>query len=268
MIDLFERWAKTSWSEQLASAHVPTEIASVDLSKLALSLRGLRTRNDYSNFERLKVTGAISEGWLDLNKRTPFFQASFEAVVSQFPDTWNPAFYLVHYAARCKADESCAPPYDLGRAIRNLPSFIREDSLKNVCTDIGLNVSQPSLQSNFSDHADLYIEIHGVTFTVWSFINTKKSRKAVLQKLLKRGNDLKGVHVLAPIDMDTDVKDVFNWKILDSSYASELMKSLDLDQVIDFERTLSLMRLGLPSDPGFVLLDSSHVNRVRHQSKP
>jgi hypothetical protein len=260
---LFEKWAGETWERQLSNARVPTEIAEVDLTKLTNHLAKLRAISDYSEFRNRRVTGSIAQGWKDLNRHSPYFQDSYNYVVSRFPDSWTPADYLVHFAASCKAGQEYMAPYDLGRAVRNLPSFVREESLLQACRNAGLQTSVPTANENFLDHADLYIETDEGTFTIWSFINTTKARKSVIYKLFNRGHDLTGVHVLAPIDMEQDAIDIHNWKIVDTQYAARLAAELRLEHALNIDRTLALARLGFGPADQFTVLDSSHVNSIR-----
>ena len=264
IIEQFNLWAQSNWATQLAESRVPSQVSEIDLNKLSTTLSTLRRGKDYATFSQQRVTGSVSQGWLDLNRHSPFFQESYDAVTISYPGSWTPADYLVHFAAKCKSSSDFTPPYDLGRALRNLPSFVREDSLLHTCQELGANVRRPPLEANFLDHADMYLEIKGTTYIIWSFIDTPKARRSVVHKLFNRGNDLKGFHVLAPINLHSDVQNILGWKIPSSSYASRLIDASDKHQSLDLHRTSTLARLGLHEDSGFVVLQSEIVNQVRN----
>mgnify|MGYP003345525336 CR=1 FL=1 len=50
-----------------------------------------------------------------------------------------------------------------------------------------MSVSVPSPTENFLDHADLYVQVGGIQFTLWSYIDTTKARESVVDKLFNRG---------------------------------------------------------------------------------
>ena len=257
------QWTKMTWSEMLARARVPYQIASININRLHITLSGLRRNNDYEVFSSMKVTGRVSQGWLDLDRTSPVFQSSYDNVRALFPSNWTPGDYLVDFAARCKSS-IYRPPYDLGRAIRNLPSFVRETSLLEQCISSGLSVSVPTMAENVSKHADLYLTVSGHKFAVWSFINTEKSWRAVTSKLQSRGDDLEGTHLLAPVDLRHDVEDCDGWLLINDDYAHRLAKSAFNLEPLDSKRTSSLLRLEIDlSHRQFVILDGPTVNQIR-----
>lgn len=256
-------WTTMTWGAMLEMARTPDKIASIDKSRLHVALSKLRRLNDYEKVKSTAVTGRITQGWTDLDLPSPIFQDSYNRVRETYPGDWTPGDYLIDFAARCKASHR-RPPYDLGRAIRNLPSFIRETSLLEQCAARGIVASTPSLAENVSGHADLHLTVAGRCIAVWSFLDTQKAWRAVAAKLRSRGSALSGLHMLAPVDMETDVDDVSGWLLTKPEYAAQLSTNAGTLEPLDRERTLALLRLerDLVSQR-FLMLDGPTVNLFR-----
>lgn len=257
------RWATMTWGAMLEAARTPEEVALIDKKRLHTALSGLRRVDDYELVKSSAVTGRITQGWTDLDLPSPIFQDSYNRVRETFPEDWTPGDYLIDFAARCKASYR-RPPYDLGRAIRNLPSFIRETSLLEHCAASGIIASTPSLAENVSGHADLHLTVAGRSIAVWSFLDTNKAWQAVAAKLSSRGSRLTGLHMLAPVDMKTDVEDVNGWLLTKPEYAADLATSAGTLAPLDQERTLALLRLEKDLvSRRFLMLDGPTVNTFR-----
>lgn len=96
-----------------------------------------------------------------------------------------------------------------GRALRALPSFIREYQLANA-----LHRKFPSAtfcQDEYTDkyfHCDVKMEMNEQTYFFWSFIASEKSVRNFVQKFSdsRFGHVNDGIHVLCPFDRRDNVK--------------------------------------------------------------
>jgi hypothetical protein len=158
------------------------------------------------------------------------------------------------FPTQCEAASDINAPFDLVRALSNLSSFVREDSLLFTCQELGAAVSRPPLGANLLSHADLYLKIRGTTYNIWSPIYTPKARQSVVHKIFSQGNHLQELDVLAPINLVTNVQIILGRKIPAFTYASRMIDASDTYRSLDLRSTLILVRLGLREDAGFVVL--------------
>ena len=214
---------------------------SVDEARFIGYLANLRRNGDYSIINTSKVTGTITQGWKDLNTTGPLFQDSLWNVICRNPNSWTPVEYLFDYAMTCKASNEPNRNYDLGRAIRNLPSFMREYFLHTKLVEIGIDASIPDPSENAQKHADIFVNYEGRELAIWSFLDTPKSLKMLERKILYRMKSFPEWNIFAPFLVDRDTESILEWHIPSNKYAelltSEITKPRSLN-VIELDHWL------------------------------
>ena len=206
-ISQFNDWNEVTWNEMVVTSHLGKTLSPASIEKFHDILKHCRANpNDYDSVIRHSlVSGNISEGW-DQNRfenvKCPSFQKSLDHVMTTYDD-WNPADYAIHYLVACsKGKLSPVNLFPLGRALRNIPSFLREYILHNKLTALGYDSTIPSVAMNMQSHVDLIINYDDKVFCIWSYNNTSRARSRLPTKSKKRGRIHDGLNILAPIYID------------------------------------------------------------------
>ena len=85
------KWSGETWSFQWESSRTLTKLSgSINVSRLIEYISSLRIHRDYLELKSRMVTGAVSEGWRDLNVSGPLFQEAPWAVMHTYPTNWTP----------------------------------------------------------------------------------------------------------------------------------------------------------------------------------
>jgi hypothetical protein len=227
----FDTWVNKSFMYQIVNARNNKKLSS-DLKKKYYSiLSKLRIENDFDIIKGSPVDGNITRGWVDQNISGPLFQKSLEKVMKV--KRWTPAEYLVEYFLDCCEEYSEFESCDLGRALRNLPSFLREYFLASMLNELGVNTEVPTANMNASCHADLKIRHKGETIYGWSYINSPKSITYLRKKLHTRGK-IMDKNILLPLHLSGDTENIHNWLMPSKEYAREIVDSLD-DEPVPFK---------------------------------
>jgi hypothetical protein len=210
-----------TWRECLLRARNHRSYSEVQKSDLGTALSMLRKKGDYRAFCGLRVTGAISQGWVEMNLRGPLFQGSFARVAREYPADWTPAEYLFDYFGACLQENIAVSDMDLGRALRNLPSFVRECHLVGaLCERNGVRL--PNAVENARWHTDLTLYTQGREIAVWSYLDSPHSRSMLVAKIRDRGGISPGLNLLAPVRLGRDTLDRLGWNISDDRYVRAL----------------------------------------------
>jgi len=222
-----EAWStrsfRTSWHE---SRNRPKLVAVIDEHRLSNYLRSLRKRDDFDAFLAAPVTGAISEGWKDLNIRSLLFQETLLDVASRWPGTWTPAEYLLQYAIDCKLKLPGKPKYDLGRSLRNLPSLLREYLLHDALLRHDVPCSLPTVEENAVGHADLWIHLHAEQIALWSFQATPRGFEMLQRKIKLRARSFESRNLFAPFHIQLDGESVCDWSMPSDDYVTRLVRAI------------------------------------------
>jgi hypothetical protein len=219
--DQISQWTGQTWNQALASARNSQPINARTV--LETLLQRLRNRDDYAVFSRAPVTGAISQGWKDLNAQGPLFQSSLVKVATSYPGDWTPAEYLWDYYLTCSSGNIRSESMDLGRALRNLPSFLREYMLAAALRDAGVDVRVPEAEENAAYHVDITLTLGGRDITVWNYLNTDKGCSFVARKIQSRGSIKSGLNLLAPIRMGVETTNYHGWYVPSQDYIRRLI---------------------------------------------
>ena len=262
-IDQLEKWSSSTWSFQWANSRFLGQLESaVDVVKLENYVSSLRIRGDYSNFANRNVTGQISEGWKDLNVSGPLFQEALWLVMQTWPTNWTPVEYLMAYAFNCKKNAPGQSNYDLGRAIRNLPSFLREYFIHSALRERGLNAVVPSPEENAQGHADLYISTSNGQVGLWSFQSTNKGFGMLKRKIQFRAENFSRINFLCPFDGATDSADYWDWYLPSDSYIDSIKESLEHDALVNVDGLRSWIDGG-HRDGSFLLISGEEMQKFR-----
>lgn len=191
-------------------------------------LKDLRTKSDIGKLIKQKITGRIVMGWDDLDLKCPLIQDVLEETMKM--KNWTPLEYLINFyiASHDMYPESIH--YDLGRALRNLPSYLREYYIATQLESKGLKCTVPSADLNASHHVDIIIH-EAEDIYVWSYLNTPKSIDYLRKKLEYRGKIHKGLNLLLPIKLNSETVSYFDWLMPTDEYADEIMNALDFGEM-------------------------------------
>ena len=226
-------WSNFTWKQMLSSAKNKNKLEAEDIKKIWNSFIILRKYDDFDQFQNLKVTGNISTGWTDQNIGGPLFQESLNKVMTSW-ENWTPAEYIIQYYLDCKILYPQIHVYELGRALRNLPSFLREYFLHNSLCSEGINSTIPSPENNATSHIDLEISHIGNTYTVWHYLDTDKGIFNLKKKLSVRGKIHQGKNLLIPLNLDRDSENYLGWKLPKNTYVKNIIKFIQSDQIITY----------------------------------
>ena len=174
-----------------------------------------------------------------MNVGGPLFQASLVKVASAYPGDWTPAEYALDYYMACVSEGKPANGMDVGRCLRNLPSFLREYLLADAIGDAGYEVELPAPEVNALAHIDLLLKVDGREVTVWSYLNTDKAIGMLKRKISSRGNIRPGFNLLAPISRKGETESYLKWYVPTNGYVEALVaaaRSHPLEAVEDMRR--------------------------------
>jgi len=183
------------------------------------------------------MSGALAQGWRDLNRDNIFFQDCLAAVHRVYSEKWTPADYLLQCYISAKEKGVAPEEMDLGRALRNLPSFMREYLIAGKLSKCdGINVEIPSETMNAEYHVDLILKVEGKTIYVWSYLSSEHAIRRLTNNKLSgdRGKILHGYNLLAPFDKSKDAVNFNSWWMPSSNYIQSLISSLN-ERAVTFE---------------------------------
>lgn len=233
------KWSGETWSYQWDSSRTLAKLSgSVDVSKLDKYVSSLRVRDDYQELKHHMITGTVSEGWRDLNVSGPLFQEALWSVMQTYPSNWTPVEYLMEYAMNCKLKFPRQQNYDLGRALRNLPSFLREYFIHTLLIDRGIVATVPSPLSNAKEHADLYLTIENKPISFWSFQSTHKGFAMLYRKVKFRATSFADINFICPFRTAVDAVNVYDWFVPSERYIDSIVqftKKFKLSSAKEFE---------------------------------
>jgi hypothetical protein len=217
------QWSEQTWQEMLKSARNKDLLNTRQKHLFVGSCKALRIQGDYEAFKNKPVRGTISQGWKDLNKPGPLFQKSLEKVAEVYPEDWTPAEYSLDYFATCLTEGIRPQDIDLGRSLRNLPSFLREYLLLDAIREAGARVGLPSADDNAQTHVDLTLSLENRDVTIWSYMNTDKAIKMLRTKIKLRGIIKSGFNLFAPIQTRSETTNYYDWHVPSADYVERLL---------------------------------------------
>lgn len=191
-----------------------------------------------------QMSGDLSQGWRDLNRGTIFFQDCLAAVHRAYPGNWTPADYLLECYISAKEKGVALEDMDLGRALRNLPSFMREYLIAGkLSTRDGIVVELPSEVMNAEYHVDLTLKIDGQSIHIWSYLSSENAIRRLTNNKLSggRGKILQGFNLLAPFNNSKDAMNFKSWWTPSSTYIDSLIAALD-KQAVTFDAVQELLK--------------------------
>ena len=217
-----EMWRGTTWRECFRNARNRERFSDEQKRGLWRTLAGLRRERDFEAVCDGPVTGAISQGWTELDEEGPLFQACLERVAQEFPGDWTPAEYLLDYYGACLEWPLALCDMDLGRALRSLPSFLREIHLAGMLRARGREVRIPAARENAELHVDFVLRLGRRDIAVWNYLDTPRSRAMLARKIRSRGEIAEGLNLLAPIRTDRDTAALHGWELSGAGYVAAL----------------------------------------------
>lgn len=251
--DMLQFWSTLTLREALTKSPLNESVnwqvppnGKEEKTKFIQHLSKLRKLSTDLNSEILdkRVTGDLSQGWRDLNRDNIFFQDCLASVHRVYPEKWTPADYLLQCYISAKKEGVALEDMDLGRALRNLPSFMREYLIAGKLSDRdGIGVKIPSETMNAKAHVDLILRTEGKTIYVWSYLSSKKAIYRLTNNKLSgsRGKILPGLNLLAPFEKSKDAVNFKSWWIPSSNYIDSLIASLE-KQAMPYEAVQEWLR--------------------------
>lgn len=272
-IPYFETWKTFSFQQMLEKAR---NRRSINLDHITSILSMSRINGDYDAFCLEPFTGNCSQGWIDFDSQVvPKFQDAYAWMAKIYRDPSNPPTpmeCLIQFYRSClKKNEDfmktenflkknlpipiqTPADFDLGRALRNWPSFKREDILIDSMRANGLNIETPSTGSNVHKHADIYFHHPRGKIIIWSYLSTSKGIENLVKKLLERGCLERGLNLLAPIDNQTDTEDYCGWWIPSKEYLDRLLQACE-NTPIDFNKLKENLKFSTKCLKDFILFN-------------
>ena len=116
-----------------------------------------------------------------------------------------------------------------GRALRALPSYMREHDLKE---QLEKRLPHAKFKQNQALdtilHADLKMEYKGNDYYFWSFVNTERSIANFEHKFLgnRAGHVPDGIHIICPFDLER-CETINGWKLYDNFTISSIARMTD-----------------------------------------
>lgn len=237
--EMLQRWSTLTLREALSKSPLNKIVGwqlppdgKEEKTKFIQHLSNLRKLPSNLNSDILdkKISGELSQGWRDLNRDNIFFQDCLAAVHRVYPEKWTPADYLLQCYISAKKKAVALENMDLGRALRNLPSFMREYLIAGRLSERdGIEVELPSESMNAESHVDLILRTEGKTIFVWSYLSSEKAIYRLTNNKLSgsRGKILPGLNLLAPFDNSKDAVNFKSWWIPSSNYIESVTSSLN-----------------------------------------
>jgi hypothetical protein len=151
-----------------------------------------------------------------------------------------------------------------GRALRALPSYIREYQLRNALQEMfkkGNFVRDETMDKKY--HCDVMMQLDGKTYYIWSFIFSKNSIAQFVDKFLdnRYGHVPSGHHILCPFDRKKECGASYKgWSFYSKQYLEEVRiamfqrthvdySSLDQKQLVKpsfYRRPVVVHKISLP----------------------
>ena len=126
-----------------------------------------------------------------------------------------------------------------GRALRALPSYIREQQLRNSLQDAFPKASfehGETLDKKF--HCDIKMTLHETPYYFWSFLSSPRSIYQFVDKFRanRQGQILDGHHVLCPFDKSEFSDSAYKgWCFYSSQYVNEVKNAMFNKTPIDYD---------------------------------
>ena len=125
-----------------------------------------------------------------------------------------------------------------GRALRAMPSYIREHDMKDQIEQRfkGASFRQDELVDT-TLHADLVMTHNGEQYYFWSFVGTGKSLENFQDKLMgnRHGIVPDGTHVICPFNLNF-CDQVCGWKLYDAQEIHSIVSMIQKGTAIDYDQ--------------------------------
>lgn len=145
---------------------------------------------------------------------------------------------------------------DLGRSLRNLPSFLREYLLVDALKEAGYEAHIPSVEDNAKTHVDLILRLDSRELTIWSYLKTRNAVQMLKTKIRQRGIIRQGLNLLAPIDNKSETISYLDWYIPSEGYVKRLIIAASGEPAFD-----SMELNGMPEESFMKLTLFEHRDR-------
>ena len=125
-----------------------------------------------------------------------------------------------------------------GRALRALPSYIREYQLKNALQSVfpdGIFTQDEELDLKY--HCDIKMELNGQEYFFWSFISSPRSIYQFIDKFRSNryGQVIDGTHVLCPFDrIEERGASYKGWCFYSKEYIEEIKRAIFQKNHLDY----------------------------------
>lgn len=257
MCNTLEAWSKETFGQAFNKLNFTA--ASKDYASLALLKHVIETQKLWNK----KMMGNCSQGLIKTDEEN--LNIWFSLIVNPLEDAdqfWTPLDYLhsvckhmlndktgyekMAASDRFNCDFNTLCVMICGRALRNLPSFIREYQQRNaIVLRFPDGTFEKDVKLDMQGHCDLQMFYKGVEYRFWSYQSTKRGLYNFEAKFAqKRGSIANCMHVLCPIDTFTkaNVCDYLGWRMYSKKRIDDICNLILDDKAIvystlDFDET-------------------------------
>jgi hypothetical protein len=234
-----DKWSKTTYSEMLQTrtrSNRYQEAQAIETAKYVLNVQRIankemtglttnglkKTEDEIGKFQYVRVFNCISK----INDWTPMDMVYGTCYLALRDRNVKIKSLQLGISTNELIAKMC------GRALRALPSYIREHDLR-----FNLELMVPSarfIQNEILDtvlHADIMMRLKDERYYFWSFVNTERSRSNFQDKFLgnRKGRVPDGNHVICPLSLGY-CDDINGWKFY---------KKNEIDRIIQLINTPS-----------------------------
>ena len=129
-----------------------------------------------------------------------------------------------------------------GRLLRALPSYIREEQLKNSLGDAFKTASfEKDANLDKKKHCDIKMILNGNTYYIWSFLSTQRSIVNFAEKFNgTRGKVPNGYHLLCPFDRNGPRATVYKgWCFYAKEHTDDVIAAVYQNAAIDYNESIN-----------------------------
>jgi hypothetical protein len=237
---MITEWHRLTFREAMTQSPIKVDWGVGEKRQLIEQLDFLH-RDSIDSFLDKKISGGMSEGWKDLNNLGIFYQECLCKTIEETNGRWTPADYILICYKQAVSKNIPIKEMDFGRALRGLPSFLREYL---ICEKLNqyhsIKSDVPHYTANADCHVDFFIRYDKKRIAVWSFISTKKSLDYLIELKITglRGTVLDGLNLLAPFDPHRDNESHLKWYLPSDLYVGRLLLAALTNEPIPYANLL------------------------------
>ena len=269
-------WAKTTYDAAYHDRMQHGRYMSEEAAKLAKYVM------EYQRLQNKPMSGYSTNGLMKTEEEIgSFHYVKVFNSICKVKD-WNPMdmiygtcyLALKNPAVKQRAEERGIPEEKLiaqmcGRALRALPSYLREHDLKCQLQERFPNAEFK--QNEALDtvlHADLMMDYDNNRYFIWSFVDTSKSLRNFEDKFLghRMGHVPEGLHVVCPFSLDY-CNDYEGWKMYDSLSISQIAQTIRNGRAANYKNVENIVKTDATyfSNPKLIIKPRERVWEIEEE---